>query len=485
MQRVFAMAHVMGGMLMVLALTYVLPIGWSLAVSDGTADSFIESGMGTIACGFALWLPTRGHRRELQARDGCLLVVLSWVLMAAAATIPLRLEIETLSFTDAFFETMSALTTTGATVLTGLDDLPPSLNIWRHALSWYGGMGIIVLAVAILPLLGVGGMQLFKAETPGPMKETKLTPRITQTAKYLWLVYAGMTAACIGSLRLAGMSWHDSVCHAFSTMSLGGFSTRDASIMGFDSLAIEAVLTVFMLLAVLNFTTHFLALRERSLAPYARDPEARWVWLTILGSAVVLAVFLTWRGQYGDLWTALRYTVFNTVSIATSTGFVSTDYDQWPIFASMWMLLLCVIASSSGSTGGGIKMVRTLILVRQAGRELLRMSHPRAIRPLLLGGQIVAPTVILAVLGYMLLYGVTLVGLSFVLMATGLDFLEALTGVVACLNNTGPGLGKLGPTQNYQALTDFQTWVLSFAMLAGRLELLTVFALLTPAFWRR
>jgi trk system potassium uptake protein TrkH len=268
-------------------------------------------------------------------------------------------------------------------------------------------------------------------------------------------------------------------------MSLGGFSTRDASVSGWNSVEIEVVLVVFMLLAVLNFTSHFLAWRERSVGAYWRDPEARWVWALILGSGVALAGFLMWSGTYADPLVALRHAVFNTVSIATTTGYMSTDFDQWPLFAGLWMLLLCGIASSSGSTGGGIKMVRTLILFKEALRDMLRMSHPRAVQPLLLGGQIVPAPVIQAVLGFMLLYGATLGGLTLLLVATGMDLTTAVTAVVACLNNTGPGLARVGPSQNYQWMNDFQTWVCSFAMLAGRLELMTVFVLLTPAFWKR
>jgi trk system potassium uptake protein TrkH len=485
MQQLLSIAHVLGGLLMVFSVTYLMPVVWSLAVSDGTHRSFILSGAATLVVGALLFGATRRHRRELHSRDGALLVVLGWGLMAAVATVPLMLEIEGLSFTDAFFETMSGLTTTGATVLTGLDHLPQAVNLWRHALNWYGGMGIIVLAVAILPILGVGGMQLYKAETPGPIKESKLTPRITQTAKYLWLLYAGLTALCILSLKSLGMTWHEAVCHAFSSMALGGFSTRDASIAGFDSPAIEAVLMLFMMIAVLNFSTHFVALRQRSLQVYVRDQEVFAVWSLIAGSALMLACFLYWKGTYPDFLLALRHAAFNTVSIATSSGFMSDDFDQWPIFAPMWMLLLCTIASSAGSTGGGIKMIRVLILLRLAGNELIRMVHPRAVTPLCLSGQVVDNKVILAVMGYMLLWGLTLVVLSFLMMATGLDLTSAVSGVLACLNNTGPGLNELGPARNYQVLTDFQTWLCSFAMMAGRLELLTVFVLFMPAFWRK
>ena len=485
MRQLLVIAHVMGGLMMIFSATFALPLAWSLAVRDGTHASFLFAGLGCLVAGALLWALTRRHRRELQARDGALLVVVGWVGMAAIATVPLMIEIPGLSFTDAFFETTSALTTTGSTVLAGLDTLPQAVNVWRHALCWFGGMGIIVLAVAILPLLGVGGMQLYRAETPGPMKESKIAPRITQTAKSLWLLYAVITAACVLSLKWAGMSWFEAVCHAFSAMALAGFSTRDASVSGFDSPAIEAVMIVFMMIAVLNFTTHFLALRQRSLRVYVRDPEVFAVWSLILGSCLMLAAFLWWKGVYLGFWTALRHASFNTVSLATSSGYMSDDYDKWPIFAPMWMLFLCTVASSAGSTGGGVKMIRVLILVRLAGHELLRLVHPRAVTPLCIGGQVIEARVILAVLGFMLLYGMTVVALTFLMMATGLDFVSALSGVIASINNTGPGLGVLGPAQNYQPLTDFQTWLCSFAMLAGRLELLTVFVLFIPAFWRR
>ena len=485
MRQLLSIAHVLGALLMVFSATYVLPVAWSLAVDDGTHRSFVLSGVATLAAGALLWGATRRYRRELQARDGVLLVVLGWVTMAAVATVPLLLEIRGLSFTDAFFETMSGLTTTGATVLDGLDHLPEAVNLWRHALNWYGGMGIIVLAVAILPMLGVGGMQLYKAETPGPIKEAKLTPRITQTAKYLWLLYAGITVLCVLALKAVGMNWHDAVCHAFSAMALGGFSTRDANVSGFNSPAIEAVLMLFMMIAVLNFSTHFMALRQRSLRVYVRDAEVFAVWLLILGSALMLACFLYWQGTYPLFMTALRHAAFNTVSIATSSGYMSDDFDKWPIFAPMWLLLLCTVASSAGSTGGGIKMIRVLILLRQAGNELIRMVHPRAVTPLRISGQIVDNRVVFGVMGYMLLWGLSLVVFTFLMMATGLDFVSSFSGIIACLNNTGPGLNVLGPAQNYQSLTDFQTWLCTVAMLAGRLELLTVFVLFMPAFWRK
>ncbi len=475
----------MGGLLMVFSATFALPFAWSLAVRDGSHRSFLVASVGCLVVGALSWIATRRYRRELEPRDGCLLVVLGWVTMSLAGAVPLLLEIPGLSFTDAYFEAVAGLTTTGSTILVGLEHLPPSVNLWRHALQWYGGMGIIAMAVAILPLLGVGGLQLFRNEMPGPMKEHRLTPRITQTAKYLWFVYTGLTLACIVALHWAGLDWFEAVCHAFSTMSLGGFSTRDANVAALASPAVEMVLVGFMLVAVLNFFTHFVALRQRSLLAYWRDPEAPAVWGLLLASALALGVYLYWSGQYPSLPVALRHSLFNTVAIGTTTGYASQDYEAWPLFAPLWLLFLACVGSSAGSTGGGIKMIRSLILLKQARRELVRLVHPRAIAPLTLNGQVVDNRVIFAVLGYMLLWGLTQLALALLLIATGEDFLTAVSAAVATVNNVGPALGNYGPTSNYSSLTDFQTWLLAFAMIAGRLELLTFFVLFTPAFWRR
>ncbi len=483
--RVLPVLHVLGLMLMFFSVTYLLPIAASLLADDGTWIDFVDALAVSFGVGALTVILTRRHKRELKPRDGFLLVTLAWVLMAAIATVPLLLLIDGLSFTDAFFETMSGLTTTGATVLTGLEHLPPALNLWRHALNWFGGMGIIVLAVAILPLLGVGGMQLYRAETPGPMKDSKLTPRIAGTAKALWLVYAALTLACILSLKWAGMNWLDAVCHAFAALSLGGFSTYDASVGQFDSPLIEAVLIVFMTLAALNFATHFLAFRERSLATYARDAEARAVVVLLASSTLVCAIYLAEQGTYPDFLTSLRHVAFNLVSIATDCGFASQDFDKWPIFVPMWMLFLSCVTVSSGSTGGGIKMVRALILAQQAQLELKRLIHPSLVTIIRVGRIAIPPGVSAAVLGFLFLYALTIIELSFFLMASGMDYVSAFTAIIACINNAGPGLNVVGPAQNYQSLTDFQTWVCTAAMLIGRLEVLSVFVLFTPAFWRR
>ena len=485
MQRSLTVIHALGMMLVMFSITYILPICTSLIYQDGTLIDFARAMVMTFAVGCLMWMLTRHNKGELSIRHGYLLVVMMWTAIPAFATLPLLLLINGLSFTDAYFETMSGLTTTGATVLTRLDALPPAINLWRHELIWLGGMGIIVLAVAILPLLGVGGRQLYKAETPGPMKNSTLTPRITETARNLWLVYFFITLACILSLNVAGMSWLDAICHAFSTMGLGGFSTHDANIGYFNSAVIEFVLIVFMLLAVMNFTTHFLAWREKSLKLYLRDTEALSTIILILVSCLVIGTFLWWQGTYPSFWTALRHASFNVVSIATDCGFVSVDFNHWPMFAPLWMLFLSCISASSGSTGGGIRMIRTLILIKQTGREFLKLLHPVAVNPLKIGGRVVPDNIVFSVLSFIFLYFMSVVVLTFALVISGLDFVSAFSGIIACINNAGPGLGVLGPASNYGILNDFQTWVCTLAMLIGRLEIVTVLIIFTPHFWRR
>ena len=446
---------------------------------------FVAASLICLGAGGLLWAVTRRNKRELRSRDGFLLVSLGWTLMSAIATVPLLLALPGVTFTDAFFETMSGLSTTGATVLTGLEDLPPSVNMWRGALHWYGGMGIIVLVVAILPILGVGGMQLYKAETPGPVKNEKLTPRITQTAKALWLVYFLFTLACAVSLRIAGMDWFDAIFHAFSALSLGGFSTHDASIAYYDSQAIETVLIVFMLIAAINFSRHFMAWQQKSLRAYSSDSEAKAM-LVLLAIATLGVTLYIWNGGvYDGFLTSLRYVSFNLVALATTCGFVTQDYAVWPAFAPMIMLMLSCYSCNTGSTGGGIKMFRTLVLFRQAGRELLLLVHPQAVRPVKIAGHVVQNQIVFAVLAYVVLYFGAVVVLTFSLLASGLDFVSSFSAVIACINNAGPGLGIVGPANNYQSLNDFQTWVCTFAMLLGRLEIFSVLVLFTPSFWRK
>ena len=484
MKSVLSVTNIMGRLLMVFSLTYLLPITCSFIYEDGTLLTFGYSMAACILAGLLLVGLTRHHRADLKPRDGFMLVSMAWTLTAAIATVPLLLHHE-LSFTDAFFETMSGLTTTGATVITGLDHLAPSINLWRHVLSWLGGLGIIVLAVAILPFLGVGGLQLMRAEVPGPIKDAKLTARIRDTATLLWTVYVSLTLVCILALRLAGMDWLDAICHAFSALSLCGFSTRDASLGAWDSPAIEAVLILFMVLAAFNFATHYLVWRHRSLKPIWRDPEARGVLLVLLVSCVFCAGYLWFKQVYPGFWTALRFVGFNLISVATTSGFTTTDYALWPLFVPLWMLFLSSITCSSGSTGGGIKMIRTLILVRQSSREVSRMLHPNLAAPVTIGGAQVPNSVVFAVLGFIFVYFMSIVVLTFLLILDGLDFTSAFTAVIACINNTGPGLGVVGPASNYGVLTNYEVWVCSFAMLLGRLEVFSLLILFTPQFWRK
>jgi trk system potassium uptake protein TrkH len=317
------------------------------------------------------------------------------------------------------------------------------------------------------------------------MKEAKLTPRIADTAKLLYAIYLGLSLLCLLAYRLAGMGWADAFMHMCSTMGIGGFSSRGESFAHWDSPLIEAVAVVFMTLAGINFALHFTAWRARSPLVYLRDPEVRGFLTVLVLAVLVLTAFLLARGVYPDWSTSLRYALFNGVSIITTTGYANTDYNQWPIFAPIMMLFLAGFATCAGSTGGGVKMIRALILLKQARREFVRILHPRSIAPLTLGGRVIENNVIFAVLAFMLIYGAALTWLTFLLLISGLDVVTAFTAVVACLNNIGPGLNQVGPIYNYAGLSDFETWVCAFAMLIGRLELMSVLVLFTPAFWRK
>jgi trk system potassium uptake protein TrkH len=348
-----------------------------------------------------------------------------------------------------------------------------------------GGMGIIVLVVAILPLLGVGGAQLFKSESTGPLKDQKLTPRIAETARGLWVAYFVIALACMLAFHAAGMGWADAFMHMCSTMGLGGFAAYDASFGAFNSPLIEAVAVVFMLLAGVNFSLYFLVWKKRTLGVLWRDIEVRAYVPLMLGSILLIALYLWAHGVYPTFAESLRHSAFNLVSVATTTGFASVDYAQWPVFAPAYMLFLCSFATCAGSTGGGIKLIRSLMLHKQALRELTRIVHPRAVLPVTLDGAVVPNQVLFSVLAFMLIYGSVMVVVTMLLLFTGLDLVSAATAAIACINNTGPGLGKVGPAENYQGLTDFQTWVCSFAMMLGRLEMLSVLVLFTPQFWRK
>ncbi|MDB5986684.1 MAG: cation transporter [Nevskia sp.] len=476
--------HPLGTLLIGFSFAYLPPLATALLYGDGALLAFAIALGINLLLGSLLWLMTRRARRELRARDGFLLVALAWIVFAADAAIPLMLALPQLSFTDAYFESMSGFTATGATLLTGIDQLPHAVNLWRHELCWLGGLGVIGLGMAVLPLLGIGGMQVYRAEASGPIKETRLLPRFVQTARSLWMIYIVLTIACAIALRIAGMNLFDAICHALSTLSLGGISTHDAKIGYFHSQAIEAVLMVFMLLAGINFATHFVAWRGRSLRAYLKDPEAIAFLVLVLASVFGLALYLWQTHAYHGPWPALRYAAFNVISIATDCGFYNTDYDRWPLFAGLWMLLLSCIAVSAGSTGGGIKMIRILILFRQSAREIYALLHPTAVHSLKLRGQVLPERVALSALGFIHLYTMSMVGLTFLLILSGMDFLSAFSAIVATLNNVGPGLHGVGPGSTYAGLSDFQTWVCTVSMLVGRLEFFVVLIPLTPGFWR-
>ena len=481
----FPILNIMGAAIAVFAATMLAPLAVAFVGAEEALVAYDTAFLITFISGASLWLATRRFRRELRPRDGFLLVTLIWTVLPAFATLPLLLHLPGMSFTDAYFETMSGMTTTGSTVLAGLDALPASINFWRCLLQWLGGMGILVLMVAILPALGVGGTQLFRAESAGPIKDAKLTPRITDTAVGLWGVYGAISAACFLAYWAGGMSALDAAMHMFTTMSLGGLSSYDASFGHFQSPLLEWIAVVFMVAASINFALYFLCLRKRSLGVLLTDTEARGTLIVMVGSVLLVAVFLFWQGVYTDPLLALRHSAFNVVSIASTTGYATVDFNQWPSFAPWFMLMLCGMATSAGSTGAGIKMIRFIVLVKQARREMLRALHPAVISPVRLRDTVVENNVIFAVLAFMLMYGTTVIALTFLLTISGLDVISAFSAVVACINNTGPGLNQVGPATNYASLTDFETWICTVAMLLGRLEMMSVFVLFTPAFWRK
>ena len=468
------------------AAAFLVPLAWALGAGESAEARVWFGGLAlTGGAGLLMQWMLRHHSRELLARDGFLLVTLVWIVLPACAAVPLMYTVPRIGWADAYFEAMSALTATGATALIGLDGLPVSVNVWRCFLQYIGGLGIILLVVAVLPLLGLGGMQLYRAETPGPMKDDKLTPRIAETARGLWTVYFVLSAACLLAYRLAGMSWADAFMHMCTTMGLGGFSPHDKGFAHWDSPLIEAVAIVFMTLAGISFLRYFAVWRNRSLQVLARDAEVQsYVGVMLLGTALVTVVLVA-HGRYEDWLAALRSAAFHVVSLATTTGYAATDYALWPAFGPVLMIFLGCFASCAGSTGGGIKMVRMILLLKQARRELVRIIHPRAVNPVTLGGGTVPAQVIAAVLAYMLIYGASIIGLTLVMLLTGLDLITAFSAVIVCVNNIGPGLGSVGPASHFGVLTDFQLWVLSFAMLLGRLELMSVLVLFTPQFWRK
>lgn len=475
--------HILGLLLMTFSLFMVLPGFVSLIADDGATLAFFYSFAITFGVGLLLWLPFAGNNREMRTRDGFFVTVMFYAGLGLTGALPFFLHPHLqVDFADALFESISGITTTGATVLTGLNDLPPSILLYRQLLQWLGGMGIIVLAVAVLPMLGVGGMQLFRAETPGPVKDSKLTPRIKQTALALWSIYLGLTLACALAYFLAGMSLFDAICHSFSTTAIGGFSTHDASLGYFDSLAIEVVAIVFMLVSSVNFALHFVAWHKRSLSHYLADAEVR-VFLTFIAVAVALsALVLVWQSDENTA-TAIRISAFQVVSIFSTTGFTTEGFSEWPNGLPFLLLFGSFVGACAGSTGGGMKVVRIMLIFKQGLREIYQLIHPYGVFPIKQNKRPVDSRVLEAVWGFFSVYVLAFAFLMVSLLIIGLDFTSAFSAVAACINNLGPGLGAVA--DNYGGLTNTGKYILCFAMLLGRLEIFTLLVLLTPKFWAK
>jgi trk system potassium uptake protein TrkH len=461
-----------------------LPVAISIGFADGHATPFLAAMAIIAGAGLLLWLPVRRVRRDLRLRDGFLVAAVFWTCLGFAGAAPLYLsDAPGMSFTDAVFEAVSGLTTSGATVIVGLDGLPKSILFYRQQLQWLGGMGIIVLAVALLPVLGIGGMSLYKAETPGPIKDQKLTPRITQTAKAMWAIYALLTAACAASFWIAGMSGFDAIGHAFSALSTGGFSTYDASLGHFDSIAIEVIATVFMFLGGINFALHFAALRRREPGVYWGDTEFKaYFWIVV--SVITFATLYLWLlDVYPSLGESLRHASLQVVSMQTSTGLLTTGFADWPGVLPPLLMALTLICGCAGSTAGGMKVIRWLIVFRQGVCELKQLVHPSAEIPVKLAGRPVPQRVVNGVAGFFAMYFVIFAALMFLLMIFGMDQVSAWSAIATSINNTGPGLGEVA--WHFRDVSDSAKWVCLIAMLVGRLEIFTFLLLLTPAFWER
>ena len=479
-RRMAAVLRLVGVFCIVFSLSMLPPLAVSLWYGDGEVRHFLLS-LGIIfLTGVTLWAPGRLAPPELRRRDGFLVVALFWTVLSALGALPFILGPH-VDFVDALFEAASGFTTTGATVLTGLDTLPRSVLFYRQELQWFGGMGLIVLAVAVLPALGVGGMQLYRAEVPGPMKEDKLTPRLRQTAQALWLIYLGLTAACALGFWFAGMSVFDAVAHSMATLSTGGFSTHDASIGYFHSPAVEAVAIVFMLAGGINFAVHFLALHRRSLHPYWQDVEVRAFLLFVAAAIGVCTLALKAYGFY-DFGAALRYAAFEAVSVITSTGFGTADFSAWPAFLPVLLIFVSFVGGCGGSTAGGMKVMRVLVLVYEGLREVRRLVHPRAHMALRLGHRVVDQSVAQNIWGFFAVYIATFAALMLAMMLTGLDQATAFSAVATCMNNLGPGLGEVA--YDFAGVPDAAKAIAVFAMLAGRLEVFTLLVLLTPEYWK-
>ncbi|GAA0208336.1 TrkH family potassium uptake protein [Kangiella japonica] len=474
----------LGLLIMIFSLTMIPPSIVALIYKDGGGSAFFATFILALISGFFIFLSKRHAKNELKIRDGFLIVSLFWTVLSLIGAIPFLLIGEySLSFADAVFESFSGITTTGATVIVNIDELPHSVLFYRQQLQWLGGMGIIILAVAILPMLGIGGMQLYRAEIPGPMKDSKLTPRIAGTAKSLWYIYVGLTIACAFSYWLAGMSAFDAIGHSFSTVATGGFSTHNDSIGFFNNDTIEMICIFFMFLGGINFSLHFFAVRKLSMTPYLKDTEFRVYTMILLSVGLIGAIVLLIDYNYSSFYEAFLHTLFHTVSFATSSGFATAEYYAWPLAVSVLLIFVSFPGGSAGSTSGGMKVIRIVLLFKQGFREIKRLIHPNGVFIIKLGKESVNDKVVNSVWGFFATYIMFFVILMFILLSQGLDQVTAFSAVAASMNNLGPGLGEVA--QNYSSLNDLTKYVLSFAMLLGRLEIFTLLVLFTPYFWRK
>ncbi|MBU9845367.1 Trk system potassium transporter TrkH [Rahnella ecdela] len=478
-----AITRIVGVLVILFSGTMIIPGLVALIYRDGAGRAFSQTFFVALTIGLLLWLPNRKQKSELKPREGFLIVVLFWTVLGSVGALPfLFSERPNLSLTDAFFESFSGLTTTGATTLVGLDSLPKAILFYRQMLQWFGGMGIIVLAVAILPILGVGGMQLYRAEMPGPLKDNKMRPRIAETAKTLWLIYVLLTIACALSLWGAGMSVFDAIGHSFSTIAIGGFSTHDASIGYFHSGTINTIVAVFLLISGCNYGLHFAVLSGRNLKVYWRDPEFR-MFIGVQFTLVVICTVILWiHNTYGSPLETLNQAFFQVVSMATTAGYTTDSISKWPLFLPLLLLCSAFIGGCAGSTGGGLKVIRILLLYLQGSRELKRLVHPNAVYTIKLGNRALPERIIEAVWGFFSAYALVFIISMLAIVATGVDNFSAFAAVTATLNNLGPGLGVVA--DNFASMNSVAKWILIVTMLFGRLEVFTLLVLFTPTFWR-
>lgn len=480
--HIAVIARVLGMLLMIFSFTMLSPIIVSSIYGESTSSTFLIAFAITLLSGLLFWLPAMRKKGELRTRDGFFVTVFFWLVLSAFGALPLWLsDAPQLSFVDSLFESVSGLTTTGATVISGLDTLPKSILFYRQQLQWLGGIGIVVIAVAILPMLGIGGMQMYRAETPGPLKDSKLTPRIAETANVLFKIYLTITILCALAYNLAGMSVFDAISHSFSTVAIGGFSTHDESIGFFNSDLIMGICAFFMVVSGLNFALHYLAWHNRRLSFYWADPEARmYVYLLIFGM-VVTCLYLYFSGTY-DWESSISLGVFQLVSIMTTTGFTTTDFNSWPTFLPFFLIFLSFFGACAGSTGGGIKIGRMLIMAQQGIREVYRLIHPNALLPIKIQNQRIPDRVADAIWAFFGVYLAVFYIMVLLLLASGLDFVTAWSATAAALNNLGPGLGSVAT--NYADIGVFAKGVLCWGMLLGRLEIFTLLVLFMPTFWK-